>query len=132
MLRRRARPCDRPAARRDAGILLQRALSVRIRHRGPPRTDTRHRRATLARRPAGAYAGFIGSCRTAMNATCLSSFELRFQSLFVPGRALAFPCDERGQVAIDGLTERARDNYLYARAVVGREFATPQVVPLLL
>lgn len=56
-------------------------------------------------------------------------FELRFESLFDPGRALAFPCDERGQVELDQLTEKARRNYLYARAVVGREYATPAVVP---
>lgn len=55
-------------------------------------------------------------------------FQLRFQSLFNPGRALTFPCNERGQVELDGLSERARRNYLYARAVVGREFATPAVV----
>jgi hypothetical protein len=55
-------------------------------------------------------------------------FELRFESLFNPGRALAFPCDERGRVEIDALSERARHNYLYARAVVGREYATPAVV----
>jgi hypothetical protein len=56
-------------------------------------------------------------------------YELRFESLFHPGRALMFPCDERGRVALDDLSERARRNYLYARAVVGREFATPAVVP---
>jgi hypothetical protein len=55
-------------------------------------------------------------------------FELRFESLFNPGRALAFPCDERGRVELDRLSERARSNYLYARAVVGREFATPAVI----
>lgn len=54
--------------------------------------------------------------------------QLRFESLFNQGRALAFPCDERGQVELDALTERARRNYLYARAVVGREFAMPTVV----
>jgi hypothetical protein len=70
----------------------------------------------------------IGFAIFAMNAICLSNFELRFQSLFIPGRALAFPCDERGRVELDALTERARDNYLYARAVVGREFETPRIV----
>ena len=55
-------------------------------------------------------------------------WELRFESLFKQGRALAFPCDERGRVELDALSERARHNYLYARAVVGREFATPAVV----
>jgi hypothetical protein len=56
------------------------------------------------------------------------NFELRFESLFHPGRGLAFPCDARGQVELDELSEPARRNYLYARAVVGREYATPAVV----
>ena len=55
-------------------------------------------------------------------------WELRFESLFQAGRALAFPCDAHGCVELDALSERARHNYLYARAVVGREFATPAVV----
>jgi hypothetical protein len=54
-------------------------------------------------------------------------FELRFESLFEAGRGLSFPCDERGQVELDALSERAKRNYLYARAVIGREFATPRV-----
>lgn len=54
-------------------------------------------------------------------------FELRFDSLFTEGRGLAFPCDAQGQVDLDALSERARCNYLYARAVVGREFQTPAV-----
>lgn len=59
----------------------------------------------------------------------VADHELRFPSLFNPGRALSFPCDERGCVELDALSEPARRNYLFARAVVGREFATPQVVP---
>lgn len=57
-------------------------------------------------------------------------FELRFESLFHSGRALSFPCDARGLVELDALSERARRNYFYARTVVGREFATPTVVPV--
>jgi hypothetical protein len=57
------------------------------------------------------------------------AFELRFQSLFHPGRGMSFPCDAGGQVNLDSLSDRARENYLYARAVVGREFAVPAVVP---
>lgn len=57
-----------------------------------------------------------------------TGFELRFESLFQQGRGLTFPCDERGRVELDALSERARSNYLYARAVVGREYATPAVV----
>jgi len=56
-----------------------------------------------------------------------SCYELRFDSLFVAGRGLAFPCDAAGQVDLDGLSERARRNYLYARAVVGREYRYPAV-----
>lgn len=67
-----------------------------------------------------------------MNPTCTATrpgYELRFESLFHPGRALAFPCDARGRVELDALSDRAQRNYLYARAVVGREYATPAVVP---
>jgi hypothetical protein len=56
-------------------------------------------------------------------------FELRFPSLFDPGRGLAFPCDCGGQVDLDRLSPRARSNYLFARAMVGREFACPAVQP---
>lgn len=60
-----------------------------------------------------------------------AAYQLRFNSLFHSGRALAFPCDDHGQVFLDELSERARCNYLYARAVVGREYSTPTVVPRL-
>jgi hypothetical protein len=55
-------------------------------------------------------------------------FELRFQSLFDSGRGYAFPCDRDGRVDIDHLSDRARSNYLRARALVGRELAVPSVV----
>jgi hypothetical protein len=57
-----------------------------------------------------------------------AAYELRFQSLFNEGRALTFPCDAKGRVELDALSDRARQNYLYARAVVGREFALPAVL----
>jgi len=60
-----------------------------------------------------------------------AAYEIRFQSLFHEGRALCFPCDEDGRVVMDALSDRARDNYLYARAVVGREYAYPCVRPAL-
>ncbi|HKX43899.1 MAG TPA: hypothetical protein VJO99_22250 [Burkholderiaceae bacterium] len=56
-----------------------------------------------------------------------TQYEIRFQSLFNEGRALSFPCDSEGHVVLDLLSDRARDNYLYARAVVGREYAFPVV-----
>jgi hypothetical protein len=54
--------------------------------------------------------------------------ELRFQSLFDPGRFYAFPCDAAGNVDMDSLSDKARQNYLYARTVIGREFSHPAVV----
>lgn len=56
-----------------------------------------------------------------------TQFQLRFQSLFDPGRGFAFPCDQDGQVDMDRLSEAARNNYLYARAMIGREVSTPAV-----
>ena len=58
------------------------------------------------------------------NKTC---YEVRFQSLFNAGRALSFPSDAEGHVMLDSLSDRARGNYLYARAVVGREYALPMI-----
>jgi len=57
-------------------------------------------------------------------------YQLRFQSLFNQGRAMAFPCDAAGHVDLDALSEVARENYFYARAVIGREYAVPAIVPL--
>ena len=54
-----------------------------------------------------------------------AGFELRFQSLFDTGRALVFPCDAAGRVDLDALSDRARDKYLCARALIGREFGYP-------
>ena len=58
-----------------------------------------------------------------------SQYELRFLCLYGTGRGYAFPCDPQGRVDLNRLSERARNNYLYARAVVGREFAAPAVQP---
>jgi hypothetical protein len=58
--------------------------------------------------------------------------HIRFDYLFDSGRSLAFPCDAQGRVDIDALSERARTNYLYARAMVGREYASPAVQSALL
>ena len=52
-------------------------------------------------------------------------FELRYQSLFDAGRALAFPCDADGRVDLNALGRATFNNYLYARAFVGREFEVP-------
>lgn len=62
-----------------------------------------------------------------MTESSTSAYQLRFQSLFHSGRGFAFPCDPSGQVDLDGMSERARNNYFYARAMVGRELSAPAV-----
>jgi hypothetical protein len=62
--------------------------------------------------------------------TASNQFELRFQSLFHSGKALSFPCDSRGDVFLDSLSAKALENYLFARAVVGHEYANPVVQAL--
>jgi len=58
-----------------------------------------------------------------------SSHVIKFQSLWQAGKSLCFPCDAFGHVPLDALSERVLQNYLFARAVVGREFAFPTVLP---
>ena len=57
-------------------------------------------------------------------------YEMRFSSLFQEGRAYAFPCDADGRVDIDALSDCARNNYFYARRVIGRELSMPAVQPI--
>ena len=59
-----------------------------------------------------------------------TSYELRFPGLFNAGRGYAFPCDAKGCVDIDALSDSGRTNYFYARAVVGRELASPVTRPV--
>lgn len=59
------------------------------------------------------------------NARCIH--RLCFRSLFQKGRGFAFPCDRNGRVDLDGLPDSVRNNYLYARAMVGRELCPPVV-----
>ena len=62
-----------------------------------------------------------------MNESAIRNYQLCFHSLFHSGRGYAFPCDPAGHVDLDGMSERARNNYFYARAMVGRELAAPAV-----
>jgi hypothetical protein len=54
------------------------------------------------------------------------SHEITYHALF-RGPSLCFPCDEQGEVPLDSLSDGARENYLYARAVVGVEYAYPSI-----
>jgi hypothetical protein len=55
-------------------------------------------------------------------------YEVHFESLFHAGRSFRFPCDEQGRVALERLSERARQSYLRVRELVGRELASPAVL----
>jgi hypothetical protein len=63
-----------------------------------------------------------------MDTSVRPPYEARFRSLLKEGGELAFPCDAQGKVNLDGLSNRARNNYFYARALIGREFAAPIVM----
>jgi hypothetical protein len=54
--------------------------------------------------------------------------QLRFPSLSRASLAFVFPCDASGRVDLDRLSDRARNDYHYARAMIGREVAAPRVV----
>ena len=53
---------------------------------------------------------------------------LFFGGLFPTVPSLSFPCDPKGHVEMDAMSERARDNYLFARTVVGCDYRVPVVV----
>ncbi len=57
-----------------------------------------------------------------------SGYELRFESLFRAGKALSFPCTAEGTVDLDAMSERAKSNYFGARALIGHDYARPNVV----
>ncbi len=59
-----------------------------------------------------------------------TDYELRFASLFDAGRGFSFACDAHGRIDLDALSERARERYFYARALVGQDFAQPVVQPV--
>lgn len=54
-------------------------------------------------------------------------FELRFRALAHESQGFVFPCDERGHVDLDSMSSSLRMNYLFARALIGRDFSTPVV-----
>lgn len=54
--------------------------------------------------------------------------RLRFSSPSGKAPALSFPCDAQGRVDIAALDRRSLVDYLYARALVGRQFLAPSVL----
>lgn len=56
-------------------------------------------------------------------------YALTFEPLSGEGAGYAFPCDARGIVDLDALDERERNEYFFARGLVGHTLAAPAVLP---
>jgi len=52
-------------------------------------------------------------------------FEIRFEMLANPGRAVVFPCDSGGKIVEEALSPRARSNLVRVSELVGRDYAYP-------
>lgn len=60
---------------------------------------------------------------TATQATHL----LHFEPLTVGDAGLDIPCDPSGRVGLDALGDKLRNDYFFARTLIGRLFAAPTV-----
>jgi hypothetical protein len=69
-----------------------------------------------------------GAGRPQSPADSTSAAQLQFLPRAAGRRLLAFPCNLSGQVEIDRLSAQARIDYLFARALRGRDYAFPIVV----
>jgi len=56
-----------------------------------------------------------------------TAFQLRFRSLVGESNGFTCLCDAAGHVIMDEMSERARTSYLFARAMVGRLYAPPEI-----
>ncbi len=64
-----------------------------------------------------------------MNASTITQpkHELCFRTVSDQRRAYAFPCDAKGNVDLDTLSDLARNDYLFARVFIGRTYGAPTV-----
>lgn len=97
--------------RQDNSALLQ--CRIQVIHELQPSTDGPT--AAPAPRAEQDSAGLPGS------------FQLRFPPLKDHEPGFAFVCDEQGVVDLDRLNDRELADYLYARTLIGRNFAAPRV-----
>jgi hypothetical protein len=59
---------------------------------------------------------------------------LHFEPLTYQGAGLDIPCDPQGRVGLDALGDKLRNDYFFARALIGRLFDKPtvkQALPLM-
>jgi hypothetical protein len=92
-----------------------------------PASKVSAREAAAARRDRGSAASHHCPLSGSVEAAAPAAFELRFPSLDA-SPSVSFPCDVAGRVDMNGLSERARANYLRVRALVGRDFAWPMIL----
>ena len=52
---------------------------------------------------------------------------LHFEPLTAGDAGLDVPCDPQGRVGLDALGEKLRNDYFFARTLIGRLFATPTI-----
>jgi len=62
------------------------------------------------------------------SSTPAPGFRIEFRTTFLQGRAVSFPCDARGNVDIDALSESGRSDYLFARIMTRRERPRPEFI----
>lgn len=58
----------------------------------------------------------------------IALWALQFPALRADADAYVFPCDGQGNVPLDDLCRRALLDYLFARRMVGRTLARPQLL----
>ncbi len=59
---------------------------------------------------------------------------LHFEPLSAQSAGFDIPCDPQGRVGLDALGDKLRNDYFFARALIGRLFARPtvrQALPLM-
>lgn len=69
-------------------------------------------------------------CEAYMEASAVRSnpeYEISFRALTDPWSSMSFPCDATGCVNFDLLSTREKNNYLFARGMMGRGYAAPAV-----
>lgn len=59
--------------------------------------------------------------------TDTAEYELRFRSLFEPGRAYAFPCDAEGNPRTDVMSDGTIQRLKRIRERVGLDFEMPRI-----
>ncbi len=92
-------------------------------HSQPTRTSSEGAATTAALRPRAARTPLAD----ALPAEALPTHLLHFEPLGAVGAGLDIPCDPQGRVGLDALGDRVRNDYFFARALIGRLFARPTV-----